>query len=177
MSNSSPTPSPESSKSYPNCAICLEPIRGEQKFLSCCHQFHDRCIEHWLDYKETCPICRMPHNIPEFSAPRPPSERLRPRPTMVATPATINSVDNSVRAAWHLMIEEGAVHPHLGFINDAEIFGTLAVSRRSRRVAAQRRQSGAAREPTRRVRTQVLFRRLRRTRTTSRRNFNCSEQN
>lgn len=45
-----------------NCVICLEPaIPGENEFvkLNCGHAaFHLQCMAQWMEYAETCPICR-----------------------------------------------------------------------------------------------------------------------
>ncbi|XP_027342935.1 putative RING-H2 finger protein ATL19 [Abrus precatorius] len=43
------------------CAICLEDFQvGQccQVFPVCNHFFHSDCIDHWLQKKLTCPICR-----------------------------------------------------------------------------------------------------------------------
>ncbi|XP_055621447.1 E3 ubiquitin-protein ligase RNF13-like [Toxorhynchites rutilus septentrionalis] len=41
-----------------NCVICLEPVLGEPKFLTCAHSFHSDCIDRWLELKDECPTCR-----------------------------------------------------------------------------------------------------------------------
>lgn len=49
------------SRSCNECAICLEDFQvGQfcQVFPVCNHIFHSDCIDHWLQKKSTCPICR-----------------------------------------------------------------------------------------------------------------------
>ena len=49
-----------------DCAICLsEFVAGEKLRLlpKCCHGFHVRCIDKWLDSHSSCPKCR--HNLLE----------------------------------------------------------------------------------------------------------------
>lgn len=48
-------------RSCDECAICLEDFQvGQlcQVFPVCGHIFHSECIDHWLERKLTCPICR-----------------------------------------------------------------------------------------------------------------------
>ncbi|CAI8593112.1 unnamed protein product [Vicia faba] len=48
-------------RSCDECAICLEDFQvGQlcQVFPVCRHIFHVECIDHWLQRKFTCPICR-----------------------------------------------------------------------------------------------------------------------
>lgn len=48
-------------RSCDECAICLEDFQvGQlcQVFPLCRHIFHSECIDHWLQRKSTCPICR-----------------------------------------------------------------------------------------------------------------------
>ncbi|KHN24809.1 putative RING-H2 finger protein ATL19 [Glycine soja] len=43
------------------CAICMEEFKVSQLcqvFPECKHIFHSDCIDHWLQKKLTCPICR-----------------------------------------------------------------------------------------------------------------------
>ncbi|XP_068663641.1 brassinosteroid-responsive RING protein 1-like [Aristolochia californica] len=47
------------------CAVCLNSLRGRDKvweLRNCCHVFHKRCLDRWLDHDEhkTCPLCRAP---------------------------------------------------------------------------------------------------------------------
>lgn len=41
-----------------DCSICLQKLECEIKFLSCTHNFHAKCIDKWLETKNTCPICK-----------------------------------------------------------------------------------------------------------------------
>ena len=43
------------------CSICLNKLYKQLvRQLPCQHQFHDGCIDHWLDLDEemSCPLCR-----------------------------------------------------------------------------------------------------------------------
>ncbi|XP_055836397.1 E3 ubiquitin ligase BIG BROTHER-related-like [Solanum dulcamara] len=42
------------------CAICLLEYKDEDTIaiLQCGHEFHDECINKWLQRKKTCPFCR-----------------------------------------------------------------------------------------------------------------------
>ncbi|KAL8053434.1 hypothetical protein ABFX02_05G070600 [Erythranthe guttata] len=43
------------------CAICLIEFEGSDslRFLTtCCHVFHQECIDLWLESHKTCPVCR-----------------------------------------------------------------------------------------------------------------------
>lgn len=46
------------------CAVCLNDLCGDDSVweLNCCHVFHMRCLDRWLDHDEhkTCPLCRAP---------------------------------------------------------------------------------------------------------------------
>ncbi len=44
------------------CVICLE--EGTNINLSCSHKFHLDCLQR--HFKQTCPLCRAPHNIEVF---------------------------------------------------------------------------------------------------------------
>ena len=52
------------------CNICLSPFEvGETVTkLDCGHDFHDKCILHWLQMHNTCPVCRseMESNAPNY---------------------------------------------------------------------------------------------------------------
>lgn len=45
-----------------DCAVCLSQISGTEKLSvllpGCNHGFHVHCIETWLKYHPTCPLCR-----------------------------------------------------------------------------------------------------------------------
>ncbi|RDX83090.1 putative E3 ubiquitin-protein ligase ATL44, partial [Mucuna pruriens] len=56
--------------SVSECVICLEDFKkGEEclVFSVCGHTFHCDCINHWLQEKPTCPICR--HCVPSPAIP------------------------------------------------------------------------------------------------------------
>ncbi|KAF8789180.1 E3 ubiquitin-protein ligase MPSR1 like protein [Argiope bruennichi] len=43
------------------CSICLDTttdLRNRQLF--CGHKFHSRCINDWLRFRYSCPVCRLP---------------------------------------------------------------------------------------------------------------------
>jgi hypothetical protein len=43
------------------CSICREPINGTsiiREIKNCRHQFHQLCLDTWLENRRTCPICR-----------------------------------------------------------------------------------------------------------------------
>jgi hypothetical protein len=43
-----------------SCPICLEPyaVGDEVRTVMCIHGFHKRCIDTWLRYNKTCPVCK-----------------------------------------------------------------------------------------------------------------------
>lgn len=43
------------------CCICLQQYKIEEKIVEmyCNHLFHPECIDEWLNYNPSCPICRM----------------------------------------------------------------------------------------------------------------------
>ncbi|KAK1288363.1 E3 ubiquitin-protein ligase RHA1B [Acorus calamus] len=48
-----------------NCAVCLNELKRKDKvreLRNCCHVFHKRCLDRWVDHDElrTCPLCRAP---------------------------------------------------------------------------------------------------------------------
>ncbi|XP_042483321.1 E3 ubiquitin-protein ligase RNF6-like [Macadamia integrifolia] len=55
-------------ESYTTCAVCLDELRKADKvreLRNCCHVFHKRCIDRWLNHNidphhSTCPVCRTP---------------------------------------------------------------------------------------------------------------------
>eukprot|EP00929_Paragymnodinium_shiwhaense_P051032 TRINITY_DN25687_c0_g1_i3.p1 TRINITY_DN25687_c0_g1~~TRINITY_DN25687_c0_g1_i3.p1 ORF type:complete len:264 (-),score=45.91 TRINITY_DN25687_c0_g1_i3:185-976(-) len=49
------------------CSICLaEAVRGEEcLLLPCGHQLHHDCMLHWLNRKDSCPMCRMAFKLDE----------------------------------------------------------------------------------------------------------------
>lgn len=45
------------------CVVCMEALVSPCAELpTCCHQFHEHCIEPWLKTHSTCPTCR--HQLP-----------------------------------------------------------------------------------------------------------------
>mmetsp|Transcript_43878 Transcript_43878/g.80174 ORF Transcript_43878/g.80174 Transcript_43878/m.80174 type:complete len:276 (-) Transcript_43878:124-951(-) len=59
------------------CAICQEPLgMGDTMWrLPCGHaQWHEACVHQWLSRNGTCPMCRVPVDIPR--AKEPPKEEL-----------------------------------------------------------------------------------------------------
>lgn len=56
---------PEDGTGSTSCAVCLSNLRAKDKvweLRNCCHVFHKRCLDGWLDHDEhkTCPFCRAP---------------------------------------------------------------------------------------------------------------------
>ena len=43
------------------CVICLDDIEKQNSIydLGCKHHFHQRCIDKWVHYGSTCPLCRI----------------------------------------------------------------------------------------------------------------------
>jgi len=41
------------------CPICHEEDIEVRQTLACNHTFHHRCIQHWFQINNTCPLCRM----------------------------------------------------------------------------------------------------------------------
>ncbi|CAI9772443.1 unnamed protein product [Fraxinus pennsylvanica] len=52
------------------CAICLIEFIDEDSLrllTSCCHVFHQECIDLWFESHKTCPVCRRNLNLPDES--------------------------------------------------------------------------------------------------------------
>ncbi|NXG60672.1 RNF43 ligase, partial [Hemiprocne comata] len=51
--------STSSCSSAPVCAICLEEFSEGQelRIISCSHEFHQECVDPWLQQHHTCPLC------------------------------------------------------------------------------------------------------------------------
>lgn len=48
-------------KSILECAVCLNEFEDEETLRllpNCCHVFHPECIDAWLAFRTTCPVCR-----------------------------------------------------------------------------------------------------------------------
>nr|XP_009761315.1 PREDICTED: putative RING-H2 finger protein ATL50 [Nicotiana sylvestris] len=47
------------------CAVCLNDVIGDNscwRLLKCDHIFHIECVDAWLQYNWTCPLCRRQDN-------------------------------------------------------------------------------------------------------------------
>ncbi|KAF9615773.1 hypothetical protein IFM89_026374 [Coptis chinensis] len=47
------------------CAVCLNELKKNDRvreLRNCCHVFHIKCIDRWLDHgdQKNCPLCRAP---------------------------------------------------------------------------------------------------------------------
>jgi hypothetical protein len=40
------------------CSICLTEIKNKKQPFICNHSFHSKCIDTWMEQKQSCPICR-----------------------------------------------------------------------------------------------------------------------
>lgn len=51
-----------------NCPICFENYRPGDllKEMSCCHNFHDGCIDQWLANEKRCPVCNQDIDIEQL---------------------------------------------------------------------------------------------------------------
>ncbi len=51
------------------CSICIEDFLDESilKILNCRHSFHTNCIDGWLQYHASCPMCRKIINLNDIS--------------------------------------------------------------------------------------------------------------
>ena len=47
------------------CSICYSVLDVDVTIMRCEHKFHRNCINEWLKYSNTCPLCRrvMEYNI------------------------------------------------------------------------------------------------------------------
>lgn len=47
-------------ESEPSCSICMEDFKvGDSlRMLPCKHDFHKECVDKWLSFNPTCPLCR-----------------------------------------------------------------------------------------------------------------------
>lgn len=46
-------------KEIENCAICQDELKTNIHTLRCSHQFHDECIQKWIDLRNLCPLCNQ----------------------------------------------------------------------------------------------------------------------
>ncbi|CAK9170788.1 unnamed protein product [Ilex paraguariensis] len=63
------------------CAICLCEFEDDnflRLLTSCCHVFHQECIDLWLDSHKTCPVCRMRLDTSPEKSPISIANRLNP---------------------------------------------------------------------------------------------------
>lgn len=53
------------------CSICATKIRRDFFITTCEHSYHIPCINKWLSYKKTCPMCRrkLHYNIIKIRKP------------------------------------------------------------------------------------------------------------
>lgn len=55
--NPIPLPSPDT-----ECCICTVSVAENSALpwtsLNCGHKFHAACVTNWMQYKQTCPLCR-----------------------------------------------------------------------------------------------------------------------
>ena len=52
---------PPKLKDEPRCVICLSDFEIGQKVsaLPCCHSFHTKCIDNWIERNPKCPVCKF----------------------------------------------------------------------------------------------------------------------
>lgn len=50
----------QSKKRHEICSICIDEIKETTSILDCGHGYHLKCLDKWLEYASTCPICRAP---------------------------------------------------------------------------------------------------------------------
>ena len=43
------------------CPICLDTMDNNLITTKCNHTFHKECFDLWFNYKNTCPLCRIPY--------------------------------------------------------------------------------------------------------------------
>ena len=52
---------------HSTCSVCLGGIKnGNSRTLPCNHTFHSRCIDRWKQNSNTCPMCRVPFDQPQY---------------------------------------------------------------------------------------------------------------
>lgn len=40
------------------CAICFSSLEKDARFTRCTHLFHTSCLRKWMEYQDTCPVCK-----------------------------------------------------------------------------------------------------------------------
>ncbi|EYU28284.1 hypothetical protein ABFS82_12G132900 [Erythranthe guttata] len=59
-----------------SCAVCLNSLKEKSQvweLRNCSHVFHKHCLEKWIAYESTCPLCRASlHAESTFLPPAPP---------------------------------------------------------------------------------------------------------
>ena len=49
------------------CSVCLENMNANNsRQIGCNHTFHKRCLERWKRTSRTCPMCRVPFDVPTY---------------------------------------------------------------------------------------------------------------
>ena len=96
------------------CVICLEDIKGGEKFLRCTHVFHEKCINEWEAQKPECPICKNPMYD------KPVVDNLIRRPPSFST---------FVAGAGLALGVLAITHPSSGLINNPYIYYVDAIAR------------------------------------------------
>ncbi|GFX98202.1 RING-type domain-containing protein [Trichonephila clavipes] len=59
-SSSNPRKQQSSSDNEVFCSICLDTENHPSRQLFCGHVFHSKCINDWLRFRFSCPVCRKP---------------------------------------------------------------------------------------------------------------------
>lgn len=75
-----------------DCAVCISILTdGEtvRMLTNCNHHFHPQCIDHWLTFNSTCPICRTEAHPKETKLPEPPGPASPPDNAAVSDEGTL----------------------------------------------------------------------------------------
>ncbi|KAA8522043.1 hypothetical protein F0562_012643 [Nyssa sinensis] len=83
------------------CAICLSEFEDENMLrllTTCCHVFHQECIDLWLESHKTCPVCRRSLETQEKS----------PEKSPVINNTTVREIneDESIEDAFSITIKD-----------------------------------------------------------------------
>ena len=62
------SPGTEKPQARPDCKLCETQFKGgdnvcESSNPRCSHMFHESCINDWLQYQNTCPVCSEPYVV------------------------------------------------------------------------------------------------------------------